>query len=218
MTTVADFKLKLLRVLGDEPVNVPPDPITGTAYNADLLLSSIHAAMIAILPWRQKRSVASLIGDSVTKTFALPGDLHAIDGMLDMETMAFVPQVQMRAGESFPANDRSWFLFPEGSVTFATAPSLKGITIYYGGLWTAPLLDMDVLETPAHADLAMIYYAAAYCVLPEGNASADIRQYGTRVDSGNPEHNPKAKMSLHFLKMFEIEAQRLPAVSRGVLS
>jgi hypothetical protein len=122
----------------------------------------------------------------------------------------------MTAGVSWGTlAEQSWVEYPEGHIAFMQPLSTSGAKLYYSGMWAKPALDADSIEAPAITHVGIVLFAASYCLLSKASASANIRQYNTKVDSGIPIHNPEAEMSTYFLRRFEAEMNRHPSRAKG---
>lgn len=208
MTTLSDFKEKLLRILAD------PD---GQQFDTDLLADGVAAALDAILPWLWKRSVDTLNGDGTTVTFALPADLYKVVSVFDEYQGLYVPRNILQAGRR-PGGDETnqdWIEYPAGFLTFANAPE-EDVVVYYGAVWTKPTDDADVLEIPDYGLQALLYYAASHVLMKNATSTANQRQYNIKVDSGTPVMNPLLDVVRYYLERFNIEVGRLPIMERGV--
>lgn len=211
MTTLGDFIERVRRAVDDE-IEVGVDPF----YSNDLLTDAINAGHKAVLPWHPKLAVHTFTSGSASETdsFALPTDFYGIDGLRDDETGKLLPSLELKAqaylGEDVTGNE--FLLFPQGYITLAKEPdSGDTFTMYYRAYWEVPTVTSgtgSTMEIPAKLEDALLFYCCAYILSPEGVSSASIRQWNTRADSGNPEHNPVAERSEHFLRMFEIAVKR----------
>jgi len=217
-TIFSDAKLKVLRLLNDEE-DVTGDygsALSGATYSAALLKDAIHAALNAITKRIGKPSVLALDADYVPGD--LPDDLITIEGVYDNLVGMFLPKIFMTADKAnmiSSVSSNAWTDFPNGFITFVNDLPDEGATIYYTAGWDKPVDDDDFLEPPAYALYAIVLYAASYCLLQEASGSANVRQFQTKVDSGNPTDIPAKDMSDFFLKRYEIELQNLPAQERG---
>ena len=210
MTTLGDFIERVRRAVDDEIV-VGEDPF----YSTDLLTDAIAAGHKAVLPWHPKLAATTLTEDGVLAgVFPLPSDFYGIDGLRDDENGKFLPSVKMRAqdylGEDVTGNE--FYLYPQGYLTLAKEPdSGDEFTMFYRAYWTVPTVTSGTgsgMEIHTYLEDALLFYCCAYVLAPEGVSSASIRQWNTRADSGNPEHNPVAERSEFFMRMFEIAVKR----------
>ena len=226
MNTVSDLKKRILLLLGDEISSNVGEAIYGGQYSVEALLTGIHAALDAILPWVWKRQVFELSSSSDGYSFTLPADFYQVEGISESLIRTgnvnyfgrYAPMETFRAKETPEPNQVFWLLFPQGKITFSwKIETTAGARMYYAGTWNKPEDDSEMLETPEYAMTALSLYAASICLLGKASAAANIRQYGTKVDNGNPEDNPMLTMSTYFQKAFEIAAQRFPSIPRGVV-
>ncbi len=236
MNTVADLKKRILLLLGDDVASGAGEPIYGGQYSEDALLAGVHAALDAILPWVWKRSVFELnTSDDGGYTFTLPSDFYQVEGIVETITTSnttsnstysgntkiygrYSPLQTFQAKEMPDYSQNYWMLFPFGNITFTTQ-ILSGANakMFYAATWTKPTDDAEVIETPEYALTALSLYAASNCLLGKAVAAANIRQYGTKVDSGNPEDNPMLSVSTYLQRVFDISVQRFPTMPRGVI-
>jgi hypothetical protein len=207
MTTFADLNSRIRRILGD---------VDGSGYTDELIIDAISAALDAILPWTPKTLVSTITGDGAATTFTLPADVYEIEAIVDEENevlpRAFLSPHQF-IGEDSP-NYNDWIEYPSGSVRFAKVIDLDDTyTVFYLAHWTKPTTAIDftnVLEAPAQSEMGICLYAAAYALLPAAVSASEIRQFGTKVDSGTPEQNPMQKTAMFLLEFFQKEMNRHP--------
>lgn len=225
--TLADAKKKLLRLVEDEVVVTVVTPavvgppavpavtlVSGAKYSPDLLLDAVHAGLDAVLNrlWKSSKYTIATAGT----VFTLPTDLVDLEAVRETENNVLLPKLNLSAGQVF--SDRTgnaWTPYPEGSITFANIVDAGTIEIFYSAVWTKPTLETDVLEVPSIAHTAVLLFAASYCLLTESSGAARLRQYNTRVDSGNPTDNPLENLSTLLLKRYEAEIQRIPQKQKG---
>ena len=211
MTTLGAFIERVRRAIDDE-IAVGEDPF----YSEDLLTDAIAAGHKAVLPWHPKLAIHTFTSGSggETDSFALPDDYYGIDGLRDNENGKMLPSVEMRPqaylGEDVTGNE--FYLYPQGYLTLAKEPDADDtFKMFYRAYWTVPSATSgagSTMEIPSKLEDALLFYCCAYVLSPEGVSSASIRQWNTRADSGNPEHNPVAERSEHYLRMFEIAVKR----------
>lgn len=207
MATFGQLQERVLRLL---------DEVAGTTtYPDELVLDAIQAAFDEILPWIPKKAIASLSTSGATQS--LPVDFYAAEAVLD-DNGDTLPRVRLLEGEYFGSSmeTNGWLLFPSGSITFSETPS-AAYTLYYLAHWTKPdtsTNDDDELEIPDYAVVPVSFYAAAYCVIPDAVSITEVTQWKTRVDSGNPEHNPRQQSIMFLMKLFKDSLQRVPKYAR----
>lgn len=216
MTTFSDFYDKVLRAIYETDETGPSER---------LVLDGLAAAQEAILERVGKRSVADWEGDGTSTAFALPDDCYEIQGIREVdETGKLIPSAVLAPGAYFGdyPEDQNFLPYPEGYVTLGKAPD-DGDTVrlYYLAYWDLPTVTGDnvdddfVLEIPRKAERAVLFYTCAYCLLPEAVSASGLRQFNTRIDSGNPEQNPVERTVEFFLKLYDMELAKLPLDTGG---
>jgi hypothetical protein len=209
MTTFGELKGQILRLLGD------PD---SEGYSPELLIDAVQAAQIAILPWMPKTASVQLAsGDT---EYALPNGFYAVEAVIVDSTGEVLPQAIFAPGNYFGAKisgTNDWIEFPAGYISFSKELP-ETYTLYYLATW-AELDDTTTeeyeLEVPIQATVGMCLYGAAYALQPQAVGTAAIRQFATKVDSGNPEHNPLQQSATYLLKLFVNEMNRHPKYQRS---
>lgn len=223
--TCGELKKKIIRLVGDTVQadgSGDSNPIHGADTDADTLLDSVHAALTAVCNRYPKPSVVDTLSLTATEdglVYPMPDDTFEIEAVQDLAEGEFLPEIRMQAGMSPASNvgsaGNSWLGYPSKSLTLMVAFGDKGGRIYYSATWIEPDVDSDVLETPFSLTNALAYYGAAYCMMEKASASARIRQFNTKVDSGQPDDNVLKDMASFFLNKFENELQRLPMAQKG---
>jgi len=207
MTTKSAFVEKLRRALGDN----------SDYYDDDLISDAITEAHKAILPYQPKPAVETLTATS-DGYITLPSDFYAVDGVLDCSTDNVIPRTRIAPGVYIGTDvgGNSWQVYPHGYISFANPPdSGDTFTLYYRAYWTAPSDDDDEFEVGAALETPIIYWCAAYLLLPEAIGAAELRQYNKRSASGNPEHNPVAERVDLFMKLFRVHLSKMEPYRLG---
>ena len=213
MSTVANLKNRVYRLL----INPEQD-----AYDSELFYDALGAALDAILPWFPKTAILTLAGDG-GNTQALPTDIYITEACVDDATGEMLPKANLipgyTRGEDIAATN-DWLEFPSGSLTFSKAITVgETYTLYYLAHWSKPTSEDDEedtnLETPEFLDTALVLYATAQMILPSALSASEVRQFNTKVDSGNPEHNPMQQTSKYLLRLFMDEMSRHPKYQRA---
>lgn len=213
MTTLSEIKTEIIRLLEDT-ILPASDPIEGTQTPADLLSFSVQAGMTAISQRVWKQSVLDLLpGDLVID---VPGTLLEVEAILDIKSATYAKRTLFSEGESTDTGF-TFLDFPAGQITLSKEIGSEGGKLYYSAIWELPTgaLDSDTLETPSRLRSALALYGASYCMLARASGSSNIRQFGTKVDSGVPTDIPQKMMSDAFIKSFEREMMRFPAMRKG---
>lgn len=190
------------------------------AVEEELLIEAISAAFDAILPWMPKLASAALSTDGTLTVFVLPADFYDIEALLDESTGSPLPRASLGAGGYFGTSvkENNWLLFPSGSISLSKAVD-SPITMYYLAHYAKPddtTAAEDALEIPDKAEMGVALYASAYLMLPDIVSIAEISQFKTKVDSGNPEHSPRMRAAEYLLKLFRDEMNRHPSYQRVI--
>lgn len=213
MTDFLEYKQIIRRLVSDEDAATITD---------DLIYDGFLAALRAIAAKRAKHNKTILNGDG-SSTYTLPTDLLKIDTLYDNDGLIILPYIDNKAyPHSTDVSTNTWFLYPEGSITFNDELSTSAkITMYYYGDWDTPASmndDTFVLTVPKTLLYPISLYNSAYCLIPSSVTNADIRQYATRIDSGTPIQNPMKEHILFLMQMYQNELTRLQediGISRG---
>ena len=230
-----DLKARLIRMLGDTYSAGAIDedtglyvPVHGNIYSADVLYDAVCAALDAVTIRIWKQALVSYAGGIGIKTILLPSDIVKVEGVYDKHYLTFVPRTDIRADRSmFDTWGNAWFEYPSGTLQFMNEIA-SGVDLYYAAHFTDPstpatedyydyddvgvTIDDFVMDFPDIATTAIIFYCASYCLNQKAVLSANIRQFNTKVDSGQPGDNTEQKMADHFLRRFEYELQRIDAM------
>ena len=213
MTTFGNLRDRSFRLIGNN---------TGEGIESGLIVDAIGAALDAILPWFPKIKQTTLTGDGTVKAFSLPTDFYAVEAVVVYLTGEILGQAVFSPAAYFGEyieGTNSWKLLPSGQLSFAKTPeSGQVFDLYYCAAWPKPTentQDTDALEPPSHLDTALAYYTAAGLLMPDAIGVAGISSYKTRVDSGNPEHNPVEKAISFLLNLFNQEMSRHPRHQRA---
>lgn len=223
--TVGSMKLKVINLIGDsvkldDIYSLPVSPIAGGQTSASILMDGITAALKAVSS-RIWKPATFEIGGGVTSS-DLPADLIDIEGVKDLTSGAFVPKIPLSIGGTFK---NGWMLYPVNTITFLNTLETNGARIYYSAVWATPeedlytpIIDDVVLDIPAILAVPVSFYATGYCMLERASESAVLRQYNTKVDSGQPIDNPLKDMANEFFRLFDVEMKRYPQMQKGITS
>jgi hypothetical protein len=206
MTTVVSLRNRVGRMLNDTTLE---------GYDEGLFYDALNAALEAILPWVPKTSIYEIEGDG-SSSYELPDDCYQIEACLDDATGQLLEKAQLipghYRGEATQEND--WLEYPHGHITFSDTLSVgETITVYYLAHWDKPQDKNqlnDILEPPVYSHHGIALYATAYMLFPSAISASEVRQFNTKVDSGNPEHNPMQQSATYLLKLFTDEMNRHP--------
>jgi len=211
-----ELKKKVLRILSDQLIEVDSGDalLGGKTYSAELLSDAVHAALDAITS-RIWKSATFDIASSVDES-DVPEDAIDIEAVYDNTIAIFLPKLSMQVGITLSSvTGNGWTLYPTGKLKFINEIGSSGCTVYYSSGWMKPINDADLIEPPATTLTCLILFAASYCLILSSVEAADLGNFKTKVDSGQPTDNPAKDMSNFLLKRFEVELQRLPMMEKG---
>lgn len=214
----ADLKGMLLHTLG---------ATEGTTYSDALLYESVINAFDAILPWVPNQAIADLTSGS-GMDMTMPDDCYRIEAVYDLEDGLVLERTHITANKQMPKQSQTtrtgpynWVEYPKNHINFLQIPysnvgaGVEGrdFRVFYIAYWDKPTDKDDdtfVLTFPVSALAGVLYWAAAHCLVPGATVSSQIRQFNTRVDSGQPTDNV-LEQEIKFLRgMFLDEMNRQP--------
>ena len=214
MTTLLEIKYIILGLIGDPPLAEDDVPLRGSSTTAIELLNGVVAGLDAITIKVFKPLTLAIVAEA--EAAVLPAGLIEVESIYDIARSINIPQLGLHADNApFQQGEIVFSRYPHGSVTFSTAVGDMGATLYYSAQWTPPVEDDDVLESPPYANLCVALYAASLIMLSKASGSSAIRQFNTKVDSGNPEHLPHIVVSNSMLLRFEDAMSRVPGMQKG---
>ena len=211
MATVSEIQARVGRMLGDE---------TLSGYDTNLIYDALAAALDAIMPWVPKTAVHTITGDG-SDSYTMPEDIYQVESVVIEDTGEILPQAVFvpgyYIGDEISGNN-DWIEYPYGYIKFSKALTAGEIyTMYYLAHWTKPTSDSvdDDIEPPEYTHTGLVLYATAYMILPNAISAAEVRQFNTKVDSGNPEHNPMQVSANYLLRLFIDEMNRHPKYQKA---
>ena len=212
MTTVAELRNWVARLLNDPELS---------GYDSGLFYNALDSALDAILPWVPKTQTVSLTGNDTTQ-YELPQHCYQVETCVVNSTGELLPQAQIIPGYYRGENisgTNDWLEYPHGYISFSKAVQTgETYVLYYLAHWTKPASaddDDDDLEPPEFSHYGIALYTTASMLVPSIVSAAEVRQFNTKVDSGNPEHNPMMETSRYLLKLFAEEMNRHPRYQKG---
>jgi len=210
--TYAQFVGKVQRLISD------PD---GTVYSDELLHDAVCAAHDAVLPWVPNYNDVVLTAGSDGDLFILPTDVYDLQAVQVVETMLFIPRATLASGTTrgYTLAENDWIESPRGYLSLSKALS-EGATLslHYLASWPKPPLPGSttfVIRVPEYAHQGMIYYAASIVLTPPIVDTATLNPFKSRVDSGNPEHNPMRDVSNWFRQLWLQEMKNMPPYQKA---
>jgi hypothetical protein len=89
-----------------------------------------------------------------------------------------------------------------GGQLWLTRAPVQPWTLFYLAHYPAPIGEDSPILLPRWGVQACTFYAASMAAARESFSTADLRQYATRMDSGNPEHNPLEKTARFLMEQY----------------
>lgn len=190
-------------------------------YPDQILLDGINSATVAILPWLPKEMTANGIIVTSGSLIKLPDDVYYVDAVYSVTGEQWLKHWSINPGATSARGTvvvPQWVEYPEGYLTLSCDYSDNTVNVFYHGLWTAATTTgsaTENMDTPSFADLAIIYYAASYVLNSSAVSSAQLRQFNTKIDSGQPVDNPLKDMVNLLMQRFMNEVKLFPAFERA---
>jgi len=182
-----------------------------------MILDGINAGINAIMPWLPKREVQSIVvtGGSLIE---LPSDVYQVEAVYSRSDNYWLEELAIKPGSLGSPSVPKWYQYPSGFITLTLDRADETMDVYYFTNWqsiTTSGSPTENLETPQFVDVALIYYACSYCLASGAMQSSQLRQFNTRIDSGNPEDNPLLQMSNVLMTRFLNEVKMFPKIERS---
>ncbi|MHC4542923.1 MAG: hypothetical protein ACYSYL_00150 [Planctomycetota bacterium] len=161
--------------------------------------------------------------DAGERSIILPDDFYAIEGLYDGEEERWWWPMRRRPGDKRFMDDEAlefWLwgnkMYLEANVTYDT----DRLTVLYWAYWP----DVEYVEnasgqvtvtqehtyTPKWAELPLIHLTCSSCMVPMEIESSDLRNWGIRVETGDPLDNPRMQSAKWHLDMYERLLEKFP--------
>jgi len=194
---VTDFSLAVRRVVQD-------DTITD-----ELILDGIRAAQAAISSKVPQREAIALVVDGSSVQYILDARIRRVESIVDETTKEVLARLRFGDGLAL-SGGQAWWEYPRGTIRFVVPPT-NDLTLYCTTDYTTPTTVNDDVGVPERLIPAALYYVAAYSMLPDAIGISSTNPFKTRIDSGNPEHNPVKDSVVFLMRLYEAEMSRIPA-------
>jgi hypothetical protein len=89
-----------------------------------------------------------------------------------------------------------------GGQLWLTRTPVQPWTLHYYADYPAPIGEDSPILLPRWGVQACTFYAGAMAAVRGSFAASELRQYATRQDSGNPEHNPMEKTARFLMDQY----------------
>jgi len=188
---------------------------------SDLIFDGIVSSHRAILPYVPNIK-ETVISGSDGRVFTLPDDVYFVESVYDLSTTSILDKARLTPGSRWGSSTSSetlWMNIPNGYISLnrALSPISYDLGIIYSALWEAPASAADttfVITVPEYAIFGMALFATSYVLAVISTDTSMLRQYNTRIDSGNPIDNPLQNSSEFIKRRFIEEMSRMPATVR----
>ena len=138
--------------------------------------------------------------DGATMVFDLPDNVYSVD-VVHVTNTGFIEEYKAMPGVGLPSSNAKLAYRVRGTqLVFNSAPS-NSFTVYYNSYY-AKLVEGGSVGVPRWAEEALAHYAASSALSGKSAGSASIDQWDQQWDSGNPEHNPLARMAEQFYERY----------------
>ena len=190
------LKLQIGRKVNDPTATKYEDSILDNANDALRLFATIHTGVA---------SVSTITGDGETTQFPLPencvdsGENQVIgvynsDDDLWLAEVRFLPNEELKTG---------YYLWPQGYINFNPYISDgEEYDVHYIAYYNVIDGDDSTIDVPQWAIEAIKLYAAGRTLEDAASKMALLGQFRTKVDSGNPEHQPILRLAEGYIKQF----------------
>jgi hypothetical protein len=174
----------------------------------------------------QKRQVLEVEADG--RVAILPSDLYAIDRVYDANYERWWYPTSYRPGDvqyQDPDTLEFWTWDNQMFLESEISPGSTDLTLYYWAYYPpveyttgsdgAIAVQEESVKTPRWGEAPLIHLATAFLMQPGEVFASDINEYKILVDSGNPEHNPRAQSAMYHLNWYDALMGRFPAAQVG---
>lgn len=204
---------RLNRFLGSAPEaegkHLRSEPLRIDSWNWAQRVFVTHTPM-------QKR--ATLVVESPGYEVVLPDDLIRVVGVYDSsEERWWWPVHRWKAGDYRPSDDSSLTYWSWGGrlyLEYELSTTQTEVEMYYHAFYPDVEYELDDagsvtltqprIYTPNWAEPALFHLTTAFVLQPLEVESSNLSQYKIRVESGHPEHNPRAQSALFHLNWYQI--------------
>lgn len=186
----ADFSAQLARALDDEDEIAP-------IYSDAVRLDGLNAALRAASAYRPAQATSVHTNAS---TIAVPADCYkiaAVAATLGDETELLQPAA---VSSTAAFEDIGSFWVWGSTITLNT--TYDRVTLYYYGYYPAMEVGVSDIPVPTWAREAIVFRAAAYCLVPNLVSRARLGAYHDREDAP-PLQNSLIQAAEWFIKQFE---------------
>jgi len=185
-----------LRLIIGRKVNDPTalkyaGSILDNANAALRILASIHTGLA---------SVSTYTGDGETTQFPLPGNAISVQGAYHVDDDVWLTEIDFFPGKSL---EEGYYIWPNGYINFNPyIDDTDVIRLYYNAYFPEIVSDSSEILVPQWAYEAIALYAAGRTLEDNSAQFSVLGQTRTRIDSGNPEHQPILRLAERYISQF----------------
>lgn len=195
--TWGTFKYEIARIVNDKQATKFANDLLACTNDALRLIASVHTGVA---------SIYTIIGDGATASFPVPENAVEapegvrIRGIYDTYNEEWLTEVDVLPGNS---SYEGYMVWPDGVIKFDPAPtSDREYSVYYVAYFNPIDTDDSVIDVPRWILEAIKLYSAARVLQSPVSQLALLANFRTKVDSGNPTHNPMLDLSKYYMEQF----------------
>lgn len=190
-------------------------------WNDTQLLDYVGWALNALCAHTALATASSFTAEDGLTSFSVPSNAMEsvnLSGMIYLKRgtkLIYANPVKYNVATRMGTSSLSFYLMPERTVNF-NLPLQVGdeVNLFYFAYYPHPTQDSDEILSPDWSVAAVNYLIASHAFSPQGGRSAQIRQWGQKPDTGNPEDNSLQNQSQWYLTMANHELARWPRQDR----
>jgi len=197
MKTWGAFKYEIARIINDPQATKFPLDMLACVNDALRLLATSHTGVA---------SVCTITGDGATASFPVPSnavssaDIYRIRGIYDNTDLVWLLESDILPGYKM---DEGYMIWPDGSLRINPVPAADvELSMYYVAYYDEVVDDDSTLDLPGWAYEAVKLYTAGRVIQTPTSQLTLLANFRTKVDSGNPEHNPMLILSKYYIAQF----------------
>jgi hypothetical protein len=190
------LKIQIGRKVNDATATKYEDSILDNANDALRLFATVHTGVA---------SVSTITGDGETTQFPLPENCvdsgeSSVVGVYNVTDDIWLTQVRFFPNEQMQTG---YYIWPQDKINFAPFPTESyEYQVHYIAHYNPIVNDNSVISVPTWAIEAIKLYAAGRTLEDAASKMALLGQFRTKVDSGNPEHQPILRLAEMYIEQF----------------
>lgn len=214
----SDLKAKITRALDDTARAETETP----TWSNDELLDYINYALVAFADHTAQAKTYEYKATAAVSTVVLPEDFLKI-GPVWFPNRRLIKPIRLEPGLLFSSTTVTtsslpigFYEWPEGTLNLTR--ELGGgetLTVYYWAHWDEVVGDDSLLSVPVWAREALHWYCLSRAMAKPGIQAAQLGQWKTRRDLGEPESNPAKAFAKYCEEKYEEVLSRHPSQDRS---